>query len=444
MHGKQVTGVIAALALGGVAAVPASGDTNEMAQMRAEMAAMRAEMAQLKGGDSSYETERLQAATAAALEDARTRINYQADQFVAGHDGKEFALTDPEGNYYWSASVQFQFRYIFNDRNDSGADDNLQGFTMRRWKFKGDGWIADPKITFKYAFAANRDTNNIFLEEAVAGYKFDNGVKLSGGRFKGPFSFDELTSSTRQQMVERSMVSEQFTIGFMEGVQAELSPVDDLKLRFMISDGANGGEAGDNGDFNESLADYAVTARADYVIGGDEKGSFAKDYTSWSGDEMGINLGAAIHHEVAPTGDGPQDLDSFTRFTVDALYNHAGFSLAGAAYFETQDASADGGAIESDPFGLLAQVGYTIDDTFEPFARYEYIDPDVAGTDEVSFITAGFNYYLKKHNAKFSIDVIHALDPINGIIVSDGFGLQADAAGEDGQTALRAQFQLLW
>jgi hypothetical protein len=450
MHGKQVTGVIAALALGGVAAVPASGDTNEMAQMRAEMAAMRAEMAQLKG-DTAYETERLQAATAAALEDARTRINYQADQFVAGHDGKEFALTDPEGNYYWSPNAQLQFRYIWNNRNDDGDgvlpstdDENNLGFQLRRFKLKGDGWIADPKITFKYSVEFNRDSNAAALEEAVVGYKFDSGVKLQAGRFKGPFAFDELTSSSRQMAVERSLVNEQFTIGKMEGVQLELKPADTTKVRLMVSDGAGGGEGG-NGDFNESSADFAVTGRVDFTIGGDEKGSFAKDYTSWAKDEAGINIGAAVHHEVGQTGiDGGVDLDSFTRATADVLYNSAGLSLFGAAYIETQDVADDSTAVEADPFGFLAQAAYNINDTIEPFVRYEWIDTDVAGADEISVVTAGVNYYLKKHKAKFTFDVVHALDPLTGIGVSDSLGLLGDDADEDGQTAFRAQFQLLW
>ncbi len=54
------------------------------------------------------------------------------------------------------------------------------------------------------------------------------------------------------------------------------------------------------------------------------------------------------------------------------------------------------------------------------------------------------NYYLKKHSAKFTVDGVFALDPLTGIAVSDGLGLQGDGADEDGQFALRAQFQILF
>ncbi|MEM1027412.1 MAG: porin, partial [Planctomycetota bacterium] len=390
----------------------------------------------------------LKAATDAALLDAQSRINYQAEEMTAGHNGKNFFLESADGGFSLALSGQAQVRYIYNNRSDApgtGIDDgdNLAGFQLRRTKLKGKGHIADPKVTFGFTLASNRDSNNTSLEILTVGYQFDNGIKLTAGRFKAPFAFDELTSSSRQIAVERALVTEQFTLDHTEGIQVEFQPMDDLKVRAKLSDGSDSGEGG-NGDFNETPADLAVTVRGDYTIGGSK--GFAKDYTSWGGDEMGINIGGAVHHEVAKTGvnQATGGLDSFTRLTVDALYNNAGLSLFGAAYFEVQEAV--NGGVESDPFGFLAQAGYNIDDKWEPFVRYEFIDADVAGVDEVNVITAGVNYYLKKHSAKFTIDGVFVLDPLDAtnLVVSDSLGLQGDAAGEDGQFALRAQFQLLF
>lgn len=418
----------------------------ELDAMRAELDAMRTELNQLKG-NTAQATADLKAATDAALVDAQQRVDYQVREMTAGHNGKNFFLESDDGNYAIKFSAQGQMRYVYNNRSDApgtGIDDgdNLAGFQLRRMKLKGKGHITDPKITYNFTLASNRDSNNTILEEFAAGYSFDNGVKVKAGRFKGPFSFDELTSSSRQQAAERSLVNEQFTVGFTEGVQVEMAPADDLKLRVMLNDGAGAGEGG-NGDFNETPVDLGVTARADYTIGGSK--GFAKDYTSWVEDEMGINLGLAAHHQTFKTGVNQAanaNLDALTRITADVLYNNAGLSLFGAVYFETQDAVT--GGTEADPFGFQAQAGYTIDDTWEPFVRYEWIDTDVAGADEISVITAGVNYYLKKHSAKFTVDGVFALDPLTGITVSDGLGLQGDAAGEDGQFALRAQFQVLF
>jgi hypothetical protein len=432
------TGVLAA-ALSAPVLSHAQSDASELEVLRAQMAEMQAKLAAMEGASSpTAESMHLDAATDAALRDAAERISYQDDSIVAGHNGKEFFLSDPEENFYWSPNAQIQFRYIYNMRDNSGGDDNQQGFQLRRFKLKGDGWIADPNLEFKYSVEFNRDSNVALVEEAVIAYDF-GGVAVRGGRYKGPFAFDELMSSSRQMAVERALVTEQFTTGKMEGVGLKAGFGDNGSFQVMLSDGAGGGEGG-NGDFNESSADFAVTARADVVLGNNK---IVKDYTSWGGDEQGINIGAAVHHEVGQTGDGQTAaaLDSFTRVTGDVLFNAAGLSLFGAAYLETQE--APDGTAESDPFGFLAQAGYNIDDTFEPFVRYEFIDPDTGG-DEISLITAGFNIYQKKHAAKFTLDVVFALDPLNGIGVSDGLGLQTDAADEDGQTAIRAQYQLLF
>ncbi|MEM9914977.1 MAG: porin [Planctomycetota bacterium] len=446
MQRNLTTGVLAAALCTPVVAMGES--SAELDALRAEMAAMQAELAQLKGGTTAQATADLKAATDAALLDAQSRINYQAEEMTAGHNGKNFFLESADGAFSLGLSAQAQVRYIYNNRTNApgtGIDDgdNLAGFQLRRTKIKGKGHIADPKVTYSFSFSSNRDTNNTGLEVLTVGYKFDNGINLTAGRFKAPFAFDELTSSSRQQAAERALVTEQFTLGHTEGIQVDFKPMDDLKIRAMLSDGANAGEGG-NGDFNETPADLAITVRGDYTIGGSK--GFAKDYTSWVEDEMGINIGGAVHHEVAKTGvnQATGGLDSFTRLTVDALYNNSGISFFAAAYFEVQEAA--GGGVESDPFGLLAQAGYTIDDKWEPFVRYEFIDTDVAGVDEVSVITAGVNYYLKKHSAKFTIDGVFVLDPLDAtnLTVSDSLGLQGDAAGEDGQFALRAQFQLLF
>ena len=448
MQVKNVNRVlVAALACG--AAGAAQGQTDaEVAAMRDEMREMRVELAKLRSQQRVYD-DRLVGDDIAGAGDVQTDPGIEGpgpQQFVAGHDGKEFALTDPDQNFYWSPNAQIQFRYIINlqDEDTGGADgdDYESGFQLRRFKLKGDGYIADPKLTFKYSVEFDRNDGSANLEEAVIGYEFDSGVEVSAGRFKGPFAFDELMSSSRQMAVERALVTEQFTTGKQEGVQLAIPVAETLSLQVMVNDGEASGENGSQDFHEDENAEFAVTARADLTFGNNK---IAKDYTSALEDEAGINLGVAAHYEHAQEGAGVQPLDSFTRLTADVLYNAGGLSLFGAGYYETQDASDDGGAIETNPYGFLGQIGYNVDDKFEPFARYEYIDTDVDGADAISVITGGFNYYLKGHAAKFTLDAVFALDPLVGIGVSDSLGLRPDAGGDDDeQIAIRAQFQLLF
>jgi phosphate-selective porin len=109
------------------------------------------------------------------------------------------------------------------------------------------------------------------------------------------------------------------------------------------------------------------------------------------------------------------------------------------------------GAREYDIIGLVLQGGYNIDlgqSSVEPFVRYEHLDFDDAITDaggaedEVDLLTFGVNWYLTKHATKLTADVVWALDPLP--IKQEGLGLLAADGDEDGQVALRLQFQLLF
>ena len=103
----------------------------------------------------------------------------------------------------------------------------------------------------------------------------------------------------------------------------------------------------------------------------------------------------------------------------------------------------------------MIQGSYNINDKFEPFVRYEWMDVSDAedlgltAEDTISLVTFGFNHYFNKHNAKFTLDVVWALDPlpssssINGGSGS-GLGLLSDDGDEEDQMAVRAQFQLLF
>jgi len=93
----------------------------------------------------------------------------------------------------------------------------------------------------------------------------------------------------------------------------------------------------------------------------------------------------------------------------------------------------------------------------QPFVRYEYLQTnpdDPALENDFHFITTGWNYFLYRHAAKFTIDVLWALQgpPANAAMImpygadagSTGLGLIGDSPDGDPEVAVRAQFQLLF
>ncbi len=445
--------------------------------MAGELASLRSEVAQLKAQqDGNWLNERraeeVKSLIREVLADADTRASLQNEGMRAGHNGKNFFLSSADGKTTLNVGGQIQFRYIANLRDNasaavgagSPADDFRGGFQFRRLKLNFNGNISSPKLGYDLTLAADRDTGNVYLEDAALEYEigeyFGGKLAVTGGRFKQPFLREELTSSKRQLAVERSSFNEFFTLNRGDGVQLAWTG-QMVKVAAMFNDGSN---SGDNVgmDFHNDATDLAITSRVDVKLAGDWKQS--KDFAAWSGEPLGVFLGAAMHYEMAESGTrGTQPNtrnDNVLQWTIDGSTEWNGLNVfVAAAGMHTDGVVA---ANSRDHFGAMGQVGYmVIPDKFEPFARYEWISFDGAtnaGDQDVNLITVGFNYYLKKHDAKFTMDVVYALDPIDGTTgslstgafpnsasgSSSGLGIRRDTLGQDGQIVMRAQFQLLF
>jgi hypothetical protein len=472
---KKVPVWMMAGAVCGFAAL-AQAETAVEADLRAKVDMLEKRLSQVEGkSNESWLNERraeeVKALIQEVLSDADTRASLMQDGVVAGWN-KKFFLASPDGTFLLNIGGRIQGRHIFNHRDtpfidlnddgdvaDSGESNNDSteaGFTIRRMKPAFSGYIGGPKFEYIVVLAADRNTTVTGLEEAKVGYSFTDQLKVEFGRFKAPFLREELTSSGRQQAVERSYVNEAFTTGFTEGISLTYS-TDLFKLAVMFNDGRNQGEISNAAnDFQNDTTDYAFTARIDVRIAGDWKQS--EDFVAWSGEAVGIFFGAAVHYEGAEqgpsTGVGTNDRNLY--WTVDASIEVAGFNIY-AAYVgrHFDDEGTVAGQKDFNQTGLLVQAAYmVIPDKLEPFVRFEWIDTDGfspfangatainANYDEQIFlVTVGVNYYFRKHDAKFTLDVVFA--PSDAIPVAQtGLGILQDDDDSDGQFIIRTQFQL--
>jgi len=474
-----VAGFAARLAAGAsvpMGAVPDSAPrTDTSAEQR--IAALEARIAELEGrAEERWLNERRAAEVKAlvreVLDNAETRASLLENGMYAGHDGKSFFLKSADGGFLLRISGQMQMRYVVNFRDgqrDSASspaagDDNTEtGFELRRTKIQFAGHIADPRFQYKIRIAVDRTTNTVEGEEVLIAYQLTNAITLFGGETKAPLLREELVSSQRQLAVERSYVNEIFTGGFVQGAggiwyDPEVLN-DSLKVTFAVTDGARSGEAPPSTipltqptrevskRFYEDASDFAATVRADLRLAGDW-GKWG-EFTSWPGEDTSIFLGAAIHQEYGETGDDVDGNNNFTLWTVDGSLQTNGLSVF-AAFMMLHTDNEDGFA-DYDPWGVVAQLGYNMpvgDNYIEPFIRYEHIDLDDfasdlgLSSDEIDMITVGVNYYLAKHNAKLSLDVVWALDSVP--LSQTGLHVLADAPDEEDQIILRTQFQLLF
>lgn len=390
---------------------------------------------------SNQNADEVRALVAEMMNDAQTRSSLLQSGSTSGHDGK-FFLGSADGNFRLNVGGQIQFRYLANFRDDdfnnvpgSGRDesddDTTLGFQTRRTKLWFEGHIFDPNLYYKVVGAFDRGNGGFELEDAYVGYKFENGLDVRWGQFKLPFAREELVSSTRQLAVDRSNLNEVINQGRSQGVQVSWTG-EQFRAAGAFSDGFNSA----NSDFDEDPSDFALTGRVEFLAMGDW--DQFKDFTSWRGSSNGLMIGAALHwqndsEEVA------NPVDDFFAYTLDASWESDGWNLYGALVGASADGDAPG--TDSDPWGFVLQGGVFVAEDWELFARYDYTDGD--NVDDFSEITFGANYYIHKHAAKFTADVVWALDDTTGAAAT-GTGTGLLPSTESDQFVLRAQFQLVF
>jgi phosphate-selective porin OprO and OprP len=428
------------------------GEASETEQLRAELDALRAEVTELKKQQNDGDTwlderraEEVKALVREVIADADQRASLHGGSMGITDDGT-IRLLSSDGSFEMRIGGQLQLRGIGSVFTDDDASDNRDefGFQIARAKLTFDGHVADPRLTYHVKLSAKRDSGKQTLEEATLGYDLGGGFGVVVGRNKLPFLRSEMVSFTKLLAVDRAAVTEFFTLDRAEKLQVNYAG-DWLRAAAAFSDGGDT----DATDFGEDPVEFALTGRADVKLAGSWKQ--AKDITAWPDDEMGLFLGVAGHHE---NGDGNNGRDyDYSAYTLDALFNYRGGSLLAAFTHGFVDGDRNDGVDNRQPYGILVEGGYHVSKKLEPFARWEYLDPDAAGTEPIQIVTAGANYYFRKHNLKFTGDVVYvyegAFDTSTDTIgpgnnpFSSGLGLSEYKSGED-LVVFRSQIQLLF
>jgi len=432
------------------------------------------------------------------LADADSRAALMDSAITGGHDGETFFLMSGDNNFRMNLSGLIQARYVFNYVTNKDDDDSFEnpesGFQNRRSRVRLDGHVVNPKIRyglqFNFTFEENNNDGNIngpgteddtsgfgFLEEAWMAYDFDNGWSLQAGQFKGPFAREELVNADFQLAVERSFVTDYFTLDFVQGVMADWAgEINGKPVRFaaMIHDGSYSSAI----NFNQELVDFAIAARAETLLIGEDWRQ-ARDFTTFSDQQEMLLVGVGVDWQLGNNGEGAneQDDSNHVKFTVDGSYENPewqNFNAFAAYYgqyiYEAASSSTSlfpGAPMDDDYYqqAVVVQAGvHVIPDKLEIFGRYEYMDTDgviyfqspedsadrsffLLGADEqdeYNIITVGANYFIARHDAKLSLDFMYVIDDISSSATNTGAGIEGPSTTDDDaeQFVIRAQAQV--
>ncbi len=386
----------------------------------------------------------IRAIVAQTLADAQTRSSLLQASAGSGHDGR-FFLASPDGNFRLNVSGQVQFRYLLSFRQDEpGVDDFEPGFSASRTALRFDGHIYSPNLFYGVQANFNNASGVFTLEDAFAGYRFDNGLLLLWGQYREPILWEDVLNETRALAVDQTVVNAVFGQGRSHGLWTHYAADD---WRFWA--GFNDGVRSANTDFDKAAADWGVTTRWEYKFAGDW--SQFDQFASPPGSAFAAKLGAGAHFEQTADTPAAAGVTDVFAWTGDIMAVGDGWTVFVAGLgFHT---SLGGGAGSFDDYGFLAQAGAFLTDDVDLFARYDVVlpDSDRAGDRAFNSVTAGSNWYLHGQAAKLTFDATWMLDDVAdndlvaavaGTNVGDRMGLLP--SGEANQVVLRLQFQLLF
>ncbi|MCH2141177.1 MAG: OprO/OprP family phosphate-selective porin [Phycisphaerales bacterium] len=449
----------------------------EIADLRSMVESLKGEVDVLRAENSDQwlseeRSEQIRGLVQDVLADADTRASLQGDSATSGYK-KGFFIQSADGNWKLKLNGQLQIRWTFNHAkngpNERASDE--YGFAVRRAKLKFSGNVIDPSWTYKFTLVNERggkgqtqgSNGNTYAEDLWIQKSMENDTYLKVGQFKAPYLREELVSSSKQLTVERSMINNQFTYGWAQGIELGMKN-DTMWGRVWYGDGPNSLNRTFNNDSTNSLV-----ARMDYLLAGDWKAWGTM--TGYGITEDYASIGAALewfnqsHNRGSGADYGGMDAPRSYGFTIDVAAGGNGWTAF--TYFTMTEGKS--GDTKGRAYGWVAQGGVDVAEDMQLFGRYELGDikdyQPVTGVEAQaaasgyrnghdSTLTVGVNYWPGgSKTVKFSADFGYAFSflndsgdgPWNADYTSSGNGWRGDANGaKGGQWLIRSQMQLVF
>jgi hypothetical protein len=467
----------AVLSLGAAVSSAADATPQEMAD---QLKALQAKVDQMQAKQDALDQANAKATANRVAGDATKHDDKLLDVegVSAGYSNKRFFIGSDDGNFVLKPWIHIQARYTLNYREDfkhGGTDsDTEDGFEIRRARLGFDGNLFSKDFTYFINWATNRQNSTLtvknsagatvgtttapvggapILEEAWMKYRFhDTPYYFKVGQMHDPLDHENIVGS-KYRAPEASLQGDLF--GNVDTFTQAATFIYDNKEAVRFEGGITDGIRAANTNFqdfpNNGIAyDGGLAGRVEYKVMGDWK-----DYdqlTSLGDKKDLLVLGSGVDYSYS--GSRYQ-----LNHTLDVQYASPTGWFLYACYFgrytqnqqgipNTSTASASFGGSPSDlgrntyEPSIDVMVSYLINGNIEPFGRFEYLR--LAGTpagsqNNVTDISAGFNYYFYGHNLKFTGMITYLP---TGIPISDD-GSDILISNNKGEFVVLSQLQLL-
>jgi len=347
--------------------------------------------------------------------------------------GEGFTFTSADGKFRTSLGSSLQLRYSLLDLDDGNDTASKQAqdeskFELRRIKLYLNGYAYSKDLTYKLQLnLANINggatKNGGLLEETWLNYRLFDEFQVRFGQDKVQFGRQFITSSTAQQFVDQSVVTNAFAPGYDTGLQLHGKIAGGLftyNTAVFGGVGQNTFRATSDNAFNARLAfnplgevkyaeaDFTQSEKPALSVGAN---FYRTTLNKSESNNLGFNASKKGWYAIGnPLSDPSRKIDE-TKEAVD--YNTAGFdgvftwqglSVQGEYFIGQADGSTSKNTLRAQ--GYYAQAGYfVIPKKLEVAARYAYLDPnrDIANDLQVE-ATGGVSWYLSGNNLKLQAD----------------------------------------
>ncbi|MBF0491829.1 MAG: hypothetical protein HQM15_03525 [Deltaproteobacteria bacterium] len=349
------------------------------------------------------------------------------DKFEVGwKKGLQFKNKDESFSLKIRNVIQARYEY---DSNEQALDKNT--FQIRRLKTSFEGNAFSKNLDYKIQFTWINSTLADILEDAYVDYKFNPAARLEAGQFAIPYNRQEMTSSGRQQFVDRSLAADEFRFTSIDTASTTTCtlPGGGTVTGSGVTCGAGATSTTTttntprsfyydtglmlHGDFLDKKLEYAVAVtngsgntrvngNKDFLYTGRLVWNAMGAYGYSEGDTENLE-----HPSLALAFDGgynvrDTDETTFIQLGSDIGFKYKGFSLQGEYFFRNVDPLGPNNTTRD--HGYYAQAGYfIIPQHFEVAARASQVILSGPSNNKAEY-TLGLNYYMFGHDLKLQAD----------------------------------------
>lgn len=343
---------------------------------------------------------------------------------------KGFYFETADKNFLMKMTGRIQMRYGYTDRdnaNNEGKQDD-SSFRLRRARLK---WNGHAYKYFKYKIElalksqGTKSTSSTDKDKAKAvelidwwaSYNKYPALSIQFGQWKVPFNRQRVVSSSKQQMIDRSLAQDEFTMDRQVGAMVH-GKLFDKKFEYYAGIFNGNGRNEKENDNNEHLYIARVSWNP-FGAYGKGIGEMESDL-AWS-EKPKAHISAAIAYDGAVDEKmtlrtlGTVTAKEVERTSLVAEYGlkYRGFSTNAEFYWRKFDNIEQKGIFGAPgrkiiDRGFFVQGGYfLIPKKLEVAGRYSYIDfDDNRNENALRETTAGVNWFFNGHNKKVQFNFV--------------------------------------